>query len=64
MKITTITAHIGRKITHQFNSFDNSVTLTAEVEPGDDPKQVVRRLQLECNRLLIKKDPTASPPKA
>ena len=64
MTITTITAHVGRKVTHQFNSFDNSVSLTAELEPSDDPKQVVRQLQKQCFGLLIKKDPLASPPKA
>jgi len=60
MKITKITTHIGRKITQDFNSFDNSVTLTAEVEPDDDPQEVVQQLQRNCYRLLLKKDPRAT----
>ncbi len=63
MRITTITAHVGRKLSHQYNSFENSVALTAELEPGDDHQQIVRKLQKGCFRLLIKKDPFIRPPK-
>jgi hypothetical protein len=57
VKITTVTVHLGRKLSRNYNSFDNSVGLTGELAEGDDPDEAVTRLQKKCLRMLLKRNP-------
>lgn len=54
MKITTVSVQVGRKISQNYNSVQNSVGLTADLEEGEDHQSAVERLQRECLRLLLK----------
>ena len=54
MKITTVSVELNRKKTVDFQSWGNSVGLTADVDEGDDPVAVVRELQKTAAGLLIK----------
>ena len=54
MKVTSVTVQIGRKISQNYNSLSNSVGLSADLEDGEDHEQVVRHLQAECHRLLLR----------
>ena len=57
MKITSVSVHMSRKQTRNFNSYDNMVGIVADLEDGDRHDVVVRELQKECYRLLIKESP-------
>jgi hypothetical protein len=57
MELTTITASTSRKINHaiyggeQFESSDHFVSLSANVEDGEDPTKAHRELMLMCKEM-------------
>ena len=57
MRITQVTVQMGRKVSKNFNSFDNSVGLTANVAEDENHEEVIVALQKECFQQLIKKNP-------
>lgn len=44
MKIQTITKRYGRKVTRNYQAWDFSTELTAEISPTDDPAQAANDL--------------------
>jgi hypothetical protein len=57
MTITTVTVQMGRTVSKNYNSFQNSVLLTATVADHEDHAQVTRQLQRECHRFLLTRSP-------
>lgn len=57
MKFTDVTVQMGRTISRNYNSFQNSVAMTATVADDEDHKQATRQLLRECHRFLLKKGP-------
>jgi hypothetical protein len=54
MKIKSVYVEMNKKISAQFQSFGNSVGLSADLEEGDDADAVVRELQRNAMGLLVK----------
>ncbi len=55
MQITEITVTAGRVLPHPEHAYANirpEVTLRAMLQPGDEPGQAVRALQLQAERLV------------
>lgn len=55
MKITTITVQAGRTFNHPYESYSNlrpEVTLTAAIDPDEDPTAAARQLQAQAERLV------------
>jgi hypothetical protein len=57
VRITQVTVQMGRKMSKNFNSFDNSVGLTANLTDDENHEEVIVALQKECFQQLIKKNP-------
>jgi hypothetical protein len=57
MKVTSVTVQMGRTITKNYNSFQNSVGVTATLSDDENHEQVTRQLQKECYRLMLKESP-------
>jgi len=55
MRISAVTVHISAKRTVNYNSIQNSVGFTADLDEDDDPDVVVRQLQCKCRDLLLKR---------
>ncbi len=55
MKITTIRVNAGRTFNNPYESYANlrpEVTLTANLEGGEDPIAATRKLQAQCETLV------------
>jgi len=63
MKITTVSASMSRRIVKSYQSFENSVGLSADLESGDDPHRAVCELQKQCFAELVKQYPYDRPRK-
>lgn len=60
MKIKTVTVEISKKVSARFQSFGNSVALTADLEESEDADAVVRQLQKQAVGLLLTPEKTPS----
>ena len=55
MQVKTITVHAGRTIPHPSESYSNlrpSISMTAELEPGENPDECIRALQAKAEGLV------------
>ena len=57
MKITSVSVHLGRKVTRNYNSFDNSVGICADLTDGENHREAILQLQKECLQQLFREDP-------
>lgn len=56
MRITSVSVELNKKISAKYQSFGNSVGLSADIGEGDDADAVVRELQGKAMGLLVKLD--------
>jgi hypothetical protein len=56
MKIRSVYVEVNKKLSKQFQSFGNSVGLSADLEEGDAADAVIRDLQGKAMGLLVKLD--------
>jgi hypothetical protein len=54
MKINEVYVEMGIKKTQNFNSCNNAVGLRGELEADDDPVAIVKQLQEQAYKLLVK----------
>lgn len=55
MKVTSVSVQLSAKKTVNYQSVQNSVGLTADLDEDDRPDEVVRELQRQCHALLLKR---------
>jgi hypothetical protein len=55
MKVKEIYVEVGIKKSQDFNSCQKAVGLRGELEANDDPSKMVRQLQEQAYKLLVKK---------
>lgn len=55
MKIKEIYVELSIKKSQDYQSCSNAVGLRGELEADDDPEKMVRQLQSQCYKLLLKR---------
>jgi len=62
MRIASVSVQVGRKFTRNYNSVNDMVGFTADLREDDNYEEVIRQLQAECLRLLLKEKSSQEKP--